>query len=144
METVKYSEESNCMNLQMLRASHRILKAYEDAYRPFGVKATQMPVLSLIAQNGEMTTKEIADRTESERSVLSRKLAVMEKNGWITALTQAQTREKVFTLTQLGRDLLSETRPVREKIQAEIFSQLNDEEQFLLLNLCDKIHTLDK
>ena len=68
-----------CVNLQMLRASHSVLKSYDDAYRPYGVKATQLPVLNLLSSNGTATTKEIASQTMTERSVLSRKLQVMQK-----------------------------------------------------------------
>ena len=44
----KDNVDLSCINLQMLRASHRVMKVYEDAYRPFGIKATQFPVLNLI------------------------------------------------------------------------------------------------
>lgn len=130
----------SCINLQMLRASHRVMKVYEDAYRPFGVKATQLPVLNLIEQNQTMTTREIAEQTESERSVLSRKLAVMEKNGWIVANVDSSTREKVFQLTEAGKNLLREIKPVRIQVQEKLLSQLDENEVNLLMNLCDKFH----
>lgn len=134
--------ELSCINLQMLRASHRVLKAYEDAYRPYGVKATQLPVLNLIEQYESMTTREIAERTESERSVLSRKLSVMEKNKWIHGATDGQTREKVFKLTDEGKSLLNELKPVRLKVQERLLAQLDDNEVKLLMNLCDKFHEI--
>jgi len=130
----------SCINLQMLRASHRVMKIYEDAYRPYGVKATQMPVLNLIEQLKTMTTREIAEKTESERSVLSRKLSVMEKNGWIMAETDSQTREKVFQLTDAGKQLLNEIKPVRLQVQEKLLAQFDENEINLLMNLCDKFH----
>lgn len=133
-------EDFNCINLQILRTSHRILKAYEDAYRPYGIKATQLPVLTLIEKQKSLTTKEIADQTESERSVLSRKLAVMEKNGWIYSQVKSTTREKFFQLTDKGRHLLGEIKPVRIQVQERLLSQLDEKERVLLLNLCDKFH----
>jgi DNA-binding MarR family transcriptional regulator len=126
----------------MLRASHRVMKVYEDAYRPYGIKATQLPVLNLIEQFQSMTTREIAEQTESERSVLSRKLAVMEKNNWIQAATDGQTREKVFQLTEEGKRLLDELRPVRTKVQEKLLAQLDENEINLLMNLCDKFHEI--
>jgi DNA-binding MarR family transcriptional regulator len=132
----------SCINLQMLRASHRVMKVYEDAYRPYGIKATQLPVLNLIEQFQSMTTREIAEQTESERSVLSRKLAVMEKNNWIQAATDGQTREKVFQLTEEGKRLLDELRPVRIKVQEKLLAQLDENEINLLMNLCDKFHEI--
>lgn len=140
MNTQNTETDLNCINLQMLRASHRVMKVYEDAYRPYGVKATQLPVLNLIEQKKAMTTREIASQTESERSVLSRKLAVMEKNGWIKAETHPQSREKVFHLSLEGKQLLDTIRPVRARVQEQLLSKLSDSEVNLLMNLCDKFH----
>jgi len=124
----------------MLRASHRVMKVYEDAYRPFGVKATQLPVLNLIKHFNSMTTREIAEQTESERSVLSRKLTVMKKNGWIEVHIDAQTREKIFQLSESGKQLLDEIKPIRERVQERLLARLDEREIQLLMNLCDKLH----
>ncbi|MDH5729128.1 MAG: MarR family transcriptional regulator, partial [Gammaproteobacteria bacterium] len=114
-------EETNdklkCINLQMLRTSHWVLKTYDDAYRPFGIRATQLPVLSMIAESGPVTIKLIAAEILSERSVLSRKLQVMEKNGWIRQVLIDSSREKAFELTQQGRELLDRVKPMRWQVQ---------------------------
>jgi DNA-binding MarR family transcriptional regulator len=127
------------MNLQMLRASHMVLKTYDDAYRPFGVRATQLPVLNLIARNGKATIKEIADETVTERSVLSRKLQVMLDNGWLAEQLNPATREKVFVLTKSGHALIEEVLPVRRAVQDKLLGVLSADEQRLLLGLCDKL-----
>jgi len=128
-----------CINLQMLRASHSVLKSYDDAYRPFGVKATQLPVLNLLAQNGIATTKEIAVQTMTERSVLSRKLQVMQKNEWIVPKYIRNTREKAYSLTEKGQDLVNRTLQTRMEVQAQLMSRLSEDERDLLINLCDKL-----
>lgn len=139
MELDKVSEEQlHCVNLQMLRASHMVLKTYDDAYRPFGVRATQMPVLNLIA-TGPTTVKTIAEETVTERSVLSRKLQVMEKNGWIRRQSIAGSREKAYVLTEDGKDLLDNVKPVRLEVQALLLARLDDSERNLLIGLCDKL-----
>ncbi|MDH5545645.1 MAG: MarR family transcriptional regulator [Gammaproteobacteria bacterium] len=133
------SEQLKCMNLQMLRASHVVLKTYDDAYRPFGIRATQLPVLNLIAQQGKCTIRDIADETESERSVLSRKLQVMEKNGWIGRESIAGTREQAYILTDTGRQLLDKVKPVRLEVQQQLLGRLDENERHLLIGLCDKL-----
>ena len=126
-----------CVNMQMLRTSHFIMKAYDEAYRDLGVRATQTPVLGILARNKSATIREIADEMESERSVMSRKLQVMEKNGWITE--GASGKEKTFTLTDSGRKLMEKVWPIRLEVQNRLLAQLNEAEQDLLLNLCDKL-----
>lgn len=129
-----------CVNLQILRASHTVLKVYDEAYRPFGVRATQLPVLNLIATHGPLTIKAIADETASERSVLSRKLQIMEASGWIREDVAAPgSREKAFVLTDKGRELVNELLPVRHEVQEKLLARLSAEERGLLLSLCGKL-----
>jgi len=126
-----------CVNMQMLRTSHFIMKAYDEAYRDLGVRATQTPVLGILARNQSATIREIADEMESERSVMSRKLQVMEKNGWITESTNG--KEKTFTLTDAGRKLMEKVWPIRLEVQNRLLGQLSKAEQDLLFGLCDKL-----
>ena len=128
-----------CVNLQMLKTSHVVMKLYEDAYREHGIKATQLPVLNVIAGADLITIKEIAEITASERSVLSRKLHVMEKNGWIKSEYIYDTREKAFKLSGEGKRLVNEILPVRLKVQNKLMGKLSEDEQHLLMSLCKKL-----
>lgn len=126
-----------CVNMQMLRTSHFIMKEYDHAYRDLGVRATQTPVLGILARSGSATIREIADEMETERSVMSRKLQVMEKNGWIRENTGG--KEKTFVLTDKGRSLMKKVWPIRLAVQNRLLGRLNEDEQSLLFNLCDKL-----
>lgn len=128
-----------CINLQMMRSSHYILKAYDEAYRPFGVRATQMPVLGAVARRQPVTIREIADELESERSVMSRKLQVMEKSGWVKEDPETSGKEKTFVLTEEGKGLIQKILPVRMEVQQRLMSALTEEELNLLLTLCNKL-----
>jgi DNA-binding MarR family transcriptional regulator len=142
--TVTPSEEAvspMCINLQMLRASHYILKAYDEAYRPFGVRATQIPVLAVLARLQPASIRSIADEMESERSVISRKLQVMEKCGWIREDANSTGREKTFVLSAKGRELIENVKPARLSVQKQLMSLLNEDEQQLLMSLCGKLRT---
>ena len=132
-------EVHSCINMQILRASHYVLKTYDDAYRHLGIRATQMPVIGLIARKGPITIRQIADEMESERSVMSRKLQVMEKNGWISEDPLTTGKEKSFILANEGRALIERVMPVKHKVQQQILSKLSEEERNLLLNLCSKL-----
>lgn len=128
-----------CINLQMMRSSHYILKAYDEAYRPFGIRATQMPVLGAVARRQPVTIRQIADELESERSVMSRKLQVMEKSGWVKMSSEMVGREKSFVLTDQGKELIQKILPVRLKVQQRLMSALTQDELKLLLTLCNKL-----
>ena len=139
MNTEIESEVPSCINMQILRASHYVLKTYDDAYRGLGIRATQMPVIGLIARKGPITIRQIADEMESERSVMSRKLQVMEKNGWISEDPLTTGKEKSFILADAGRALIEQVLPVKHEVQQKILSKLSEEERNLLLNLCSKL-----
>jgi len=128
-----------CINLQVMRSSHYILKAYDEAYRPFGIRATQMPVLGAVARRQPITIREIADELETERSVMSRKLQVMEKSGWIQEDPETSGKEKTFVLTEEGKRLIQKILPVRMEVQQRLMSALSEEELNLLLTLCNKL-----
>jgi len=139
------SADSNtlpCINLQMMRSSHFIMKAYDNAYRPFGVKATQMPVLGIVAHMQPVTIKQVADEMESERSAISRKMQVMEKNGWVKEDPGTTGKEKSFKLTTKGRNLIEKIKPVRLSVQEKIFNVLSSAEQELLMSLCGKLKSV--
>lgn len=128
-----------CINLQMMRSSHYILKAYDEAYRPFGIRATQMPVLGAVARRQPITIREIADELETERSVMSRKLQVMEKSGWVQEDPETSGKEKMFVLTEEGKALIQQILPVRMEVQQRLMTALTEEELNLLLTLCNKL-----
>jgi len=128
-----------CVNMQMLRTSHYILKAYDDAYRDLGVRATQTPVLGILLRQPVATIREIAEQMETERSVMSRKLQVMEKNGWIREVDNGSVKEKAFSLTRQGHSLMKKVMPLRLQVQNQILGRLTEQEQTLLFTLCDKL-----
>ncbi len=130
-----------CFNHQMLRSSHYILKAYDDAYRPFGVRATQMPVLGAVSRLQPVTIKQVADEMESERSVMSRKLQVMEKKGWIKQKT-APGKEKCFLVTAKGRRLIDRIKPARLAVQNRFLSAFDADEQHFIFSLCNKLKSI--
>ncbi len=131
-----------CINLQMMRSSHYVLKVYDEAYRPFGIRATQMPVLGAVARRQPVTIRQIADELESERSVMSRKLQVMEKSGWVKMSSEMVGREKLFVLTDQGEDLIKKILPVRIEVQKRLTSVLTEDELNLLLTLCTKLKNI--
>lgn len=128
-----------CINLQMMRSSHYVLKAYDEAYRPLGIRATQMPVLGAVARHQPVTIHKIADELESERSVMSRKLQIMKKSGWVKEDPETSGKEKTFVLTQEGRVLVKKIMPIRMAVQQRLMSALTEEELKLLLTLCNKL-----
>ncbi len=127
-----------CINLQMLRTSHFVLRTYDDAYRALGVRATQVPVLGIIARRGPVTIRAIADELESERSVMSRKLKVMVDSGWVVEDADSG-KEKTFVLTEAGEELVTQLAPIREAVQQRLMARLTQQEQQLLLSLCGKL-----
>ncbi len=131
----------DCINLQMLRASHYIMKAFDEAYRPFGIRSTQMPVLGAVSRLQPVTIRQVADELVSERSVISRRLQVMVKNGWVKEDASTTGKEKTFTLTKRGQALVDRIQPAKAAVQQRLLAALNPAEHQLLLSLCSKFKT---
>ncbi len=128
-----------CVNMQILRASHAILQRFDRAYRPFGIRATQLPVLALVARLGPVELKRLVLETAGERSALSRKLKVMVAQGWVAE--ERQGREKRYRITPEGRALLRQVEPVRDQVQAELMAALGAEEAARFLASCQRLVT---
>ncbi|MGM0412482.1 MAG: MarR family winged helix-turn-helix transcriptional regulator [Pseudomonadota bacterium] len=131
--------ETACMNLQVLRVSHYVLKCFDEAYREHGVRATQIPVLMQLRGRAEATVREVATALESERSVMFRKLRILAERGWVQELPRDTGRERRYSLTDDGEALLARTEPARAAVQERLFGRLTEAEQGLLLSLCARL-----
>jgi DNA-binding MarR family transcriptional regulator len=109
---------------------------------PSGLKVTQ---LSLLRAAGRLETAHISLLAESlqlDRTTLGRNLAVLEREGLVTVMPGDDSRTRIVTLTQQGRDALDRAAPLWDAAQARLVEQLGDERLHLLREMLDDIETL--
>ncbi len=108
---------AECLAVRVRLINRTITAIYDDALRPLGLTAGQLNILVIIANRGPISPGEIARRLNMEKSTVSRNLARMRKNGWITVTAADSGHKQRLTLNGRGKALLERSVPAWEGAQ---------------------------
>ena len=123
--------------LSRARILNRVLTGiYDDELRPYGLKATQLNLLVLVARVGPVRRIDIGKRLHLDPSTLTRNLKIMLANGWIEERIDGEDgRGLPLQVTAKGRDLLNQIVPSWRKAQDRARKLIGDEGETLLKRL---------
>ena len=131
-----------CHNARM--ASRVITRAYDEALRPTGLRATQVAVLAAVGARGALSIKSLADSLEMERTTLTRNLRPLEELGYVAIAPEGRHRSRELILTKSGQAALVEALPLWEAAQRSAMRQLGDQRwpavQKAFADLINKVH----
>ncbi len=108
---------ADCIAVRVRLLNRTITAIYDDALRPLGLTTGQLNVLVIIAKRGPISPSEIAGRLNMEKSTVSRNLARMRDNGWITVAAGESGHKQRLTLNGRGKALLERALPAWEEAQ---------------------------
>ncbi len=99
----------------------RVLTGMYDAeLRPFGLKATQLNLLVVVAQLGPVRRIEVGQMIHLDPSTLTRNLQVMLSNGWIEEVADGEDgRGLPLQVTKHGEALLEQVSPAWKRAQGK-------------------------
>lgn len=119
------------------RKLNRVLtRIYDDELRPFGLKATQLNLLVVVAKVGPVRRIGIGKLLHLDPSTLTRNLKVMLGNGWIIEIAHGEDgRGLPLQITDQGRELLDQIGPAWQKAQNRAQKLIGDDGAALLLKL---------
>ena len=114
----------------------RGVQKYADAcvYKDTRISVIQLITLqSLDANNGTMTSSEIAEWTNTERHNITALVQRMKKNGLVTAERNSDDRRIVnVILTEKGREVLNQAMPVAKKVVKQTMLSISESDAALL------------
>ncbi len=130
----------NCL-MGRARLLARVLTGlYEEQLRPFGLKASQLNLLIVVAQAGPLRRSEIGRVIHLDTSTLTRNLAVMLGNGWIEEVQDhADGRGLPLQITKSGEALLAQVAPVWRKAQAKAQDLLGPDGTSALMDVSNSL-----
>ena len=130
----------NCL-MGRARLLARVLTGiYEEHLRPFGLKASQLNLLLVVAQAGPVRRSEIGRVIHLDASTLTRNLAVMLSNGWIEEVQDhADGRGLPLAVTKSGEALLAEVVPVWRKAQQRAQELLGADGTSVLMDVSNSL-----
>jgi DNA-binding MarR family transcriptional regulator len=113
-----------CANLR--RASRALTQLYENALRPFGIRATQFTILQALSRTGEVSQGQLAEILAMDSTSLTRTIATMKRQGWIKERRGQDRRERWLSLAKPGEAQLRRVSPAWEKVQASLHERIGD------------------
>jgi DNA-binding MarR family transcriptional regulator len=116
--------ELPCLCSSFRRAARALTQMYERELRPFGLRSTQHTILQVLSRTGELTQRKLGEILAMDSTSLTRTLAVMLREGWITERRGEDRRERWIGMSRAGEKKLSIALPVWEKVQARLRQEI--------------------
>ncbi len=114
-----------CANLR--KAARVVTKVYDAALRPTGLKATQFTMLATLSNLGDLPLTRLAEALVMDRTTLTRNLKPLVRKGFVRIDQDEDQRVRRISLTDAGRNSLSEALPNWRKAQSRIVENLGCE-----------------
>jgi len=121
-----------CFNLRM--ATRAVTQYYDRSLEPSGIRATQFTLLVALASSSARTLTQMAESLVMDRTTLTRNLKPIEQAGLIQMVETQDKRIKAYALTELGRQVLSQSIPLWEAAQQGVVGQFGEEAYKTLLH----------
>ncbi|MER1955654.1 MAG: MarR family transcriptional regulator [Desemzia incerta] len=125
--------------LRLLRFTNQSNQLSNEFLKRYGLTSAQFDVLMQVYTYQPLTQMELAEKATVTQGGISRMLARLEKEGYITR-TQ-EWKEKTIFLTKKGEQILEETMAAQLDFQTSFFEDvLSKEEQKTLYALITRVH----
>jgi DNA-binding MarR family transcriptional regulator len=98
-----------------------------------GLSDTQLAALAALERHGAMTPGELADHEKVQPPSMTRVITVLEERGLVVRTPHATDRRQVvLTATEQGKEVVQQSRKLREAWLAKRLRELSPEERALL------------
>jgi DNA-binding MarR family transcriptional regulator len=114
-----------CTCARLRKLTRRLTRIYDAHLSGQSIKVTQYSLLANAAR-GERTLTEFAAELEMDRSTLSRNLAPLAAQGWVTVCAGDDPRSRNISVTAAGKRKLKAALPLWRKAQCEIEAVLGE------------------
>ena len=122
-----------CAAGNLRRTTRALTQLYDELLRPSGLRATQFSLLVNIGREGQATIGRLAENMLIDRTTLTRNLRVLEQDGLIESVPDADQRAHPVRLSKKGERALNRALPYWEQAQSRIVAGLGEEKFRALL-----------
>lgn len=128
-----------CIGARVRLVNRVITGLYDDAFRPFGVKASQFNILIVAGKLGLARPADVCAILRLDTSTLSRNVERMRVQGWLEVVPTDDARMQPFRLTTQGKRLLEQATPAWKKAQQKAEELLGEDGVALLGKLAGQL-----
>lgn len=131
-DTTDYMAAAGCFCLASRQAARKITRLFDAVMQESGIRATQFTILSQLMLRGEMPVGKLAGFLGMERTTLTRNLALLEAERWISTKPGEDPRARMIAITAQGRGMVRRAFPYWSKAQAQAGKMLGADGQSAL------------
>ena len=131
-DTTEYMAAAGCFCMASREAARKITRLYDSLMQDSGMRATQFTILSQLMLRGEMPLGKLAGLLGMESTTLTRNLAPLEQQKWITARAGDDPRARIIAITAPGRTVVRRAFPYWSSAQAQVGKLLGSDGQAAL------------
>jgi len=136
-QAVRKAVESLCACAALRSAARSTTQLYDLVLQPSGLKATQFTALRTIAEAGEIAQWKFARENAIAVETLSRRFTALRKKGLISSRVGGNHGERIYRLTEQGKEALNRAIPYWERAQERLRQTLGTAEMDALLKICE-------
>lgn len=130
-----------CLATSARRIDRAIMQIYDEAFRPLGLKSTQVTLLVYVAALINPRPSDLTHPMHIDPSTLSRNLERLLSLGFIEPTEDHDARARRYSLTHEGRAILRKVRPIWERCQTRARDLLTTEFADHLLTRAASLHS---
>ncbi|HOZ27728.1 MAG TPA: MarR family winged helix-turn-helix transcriptional regulator [Hyphomonadaceae bacterium] len=118
--TVSAMSADACILRHVARVSRAVVAAYDPALAPFGLTGHQFNLMMTLGNMGPMTVGALAETLGMDASGVPRAIRPLADEGFISVERGEDRRQRVLSLTPMGRSRLEKATPAWTRVQAEL------------------------
>ena len=123
------NQHNSLIGFLVYDAQRSIYKVLESALRPYDLTPGQWNLINQLDRAGELSQKELAEKTRKEQATITRYLDTLERKGLIVRNKhKTDRRAHVVSITQEARDLLKEVEPATLVAAQALIEDINQQE----------------
>jgi DNA-binding MarR family transcriptional regulator len=116
----------DCLCLALRRTTRIVTQRYDAALRPFGLRATQLPILTAAATGDGVRLAPLAESLGMDRTTVLRNVRPLVRRRLVDVRRAAGHRHDELRATAKGRALLARVYPAWRGVQDEMRAQVPD------------------
>lgn len=130
---------SKCVCTAMRMATRSVIRLYDQALAPAGLRQTGYTLLSRLAEDGPLAVGELAARLAMDRTTCTRELAPLLAAGWVESTPGQDRRRREVSLTPAGKAKRAEAYPRWLQVQDEVTAAFGPTD---VSGLLEEVHRL--
>jgi DNA-binding MarR family transcriptional regulator len=121
VKSVEEEDFVGCLAGNLRAASRLATRRYDAELRDSGLRITQVAILAEVRRHDALSISQLAAELSSERSVIARDIAVLERDGLVSVgIDPKDRRVRNVALTKLGRARLRSAGPAWQRAQQQM------------------------